>query len=157
VTAADRLTELGIQLPDPFPAFGNYVMSVRTGDTLHVTGHVPVTAGGAVTGKLGADLTAEDGYAAARAAAICLLGTLQGELGSLERVGRLVYLHATINAAPDFTEHTAVADGASDLLVDVLGERGRHARLAVGVSSLPGDVALEIQVVVELTPDLPRT
>lgn len=145
-----RLTELGLELPAPFPAYGNYVMAARAGRTLYSTGHVPIDGDRAITGKVGRDLTTQDGYRAARLAALSLLATLRAELGDLDRLDHLVYLYGTVNAVPEFTEHTAVINGASDLLVDVLGEAGRHARLAVGVASLPGNVAVEIQVVAEL-------
>ncbi len=145
-----RLAELGLELPAPFPAYGNYLMAARAGRTLYSTGHVPIDGARPVTGKLGRDLTTEEGYRAARLAALSLLATLRAELGDLDRVDHLAFLYGTVNAVPEFTEHTAVINGASDLLVEVLGEAGRHARLAVGVGSLPGNVAVEIQVVAEL-------
>ena len=146
----NRLAELGLELPAPFPAYGNYSMAARAGRLLISTGHVPVNGPHFVTGKLGRELTTEQGYRAARLAALSLLATLRAELGSLDRIDHLVYLYGTVNATPDFTEHTAVINGASDTLVEVLGDAGRHARLAVGVSSLPGGVAVEIQVVAEI-------
>ena len=112
---------------------------------------MPVDGPHFVTGKLGRELTTEKGYRAARLAAPSLLATLRAELGSLDRIDHLVYLDRTVNATPDFTEHTAVINGASDTLVEVLGDAGWHAHLAVGVSSLPGGVAVEIQVVAEIT------
>ena len=110
-------------------------------------GEVAVTQADQVLGR---ELTTEQGYRAARLAALSLLATLRAELGSLDRIDHLVYLYGTVDATPDFTGHTAVINGASDTLVEVLGDAGRHARLAVGVSSLPGGVAVEIQVVAEI-------
>jgi enamine deaminase RidA (YjgF/YER057c/UK114 family) len=148
-----RLDELGLTLPAPFPTYGTYVMASRAGHTLYSTGHVPIDGERPVTGKLGRELGVAEGYRAARLAALSLLATLQAELGDLDRIDHLVYLYGTVNAVPEFTEHTAVINGASDLLVEVLGEAGRHARLAVGVASLPANVAVEIQVVAELRAD----
>lgn len=145
----DRLANLGLELPAPFPSYGNYLMAARIGRTLISTGHVPVDGSRIVTGKVGRDLTTEQAYQAARLAALSLLATLQTEVGDMGRI-RLVYLYGTVNAVPEFTEHTAVINGASDVLVEVLGESGRHARLAVGVGSLPGNVAVEIQVIAEV-------
>ncbi len=147
---ARRLDELGIELPEPFPALGTFVPAVRAGSLVFMSGHVPHDAGGVVTGRLGEDLAVEDGYRAAGLAARSLLATLLVELGDLDRVVRIVSLLVTVNAAPAFVEHTAVANGASDLLVEVFGDAGRHARLAVGVSSLPANLALEVQAVVEV-------
>jgi len=103
-----------------------------------------------VLGKLGADLTIDDGRAAARLAAISALNTLRHELGTLDAVRRIVSLRGVVNATPDFTAHTQVIDGASDVFVEVFGDAGHHARLAVGVSSLPANLALEIELLVEL-------
>ncbi len=128
-------------------------MAARSGRTLISTGHVPVDGNNVIIGKVGRDLTTEEGYQAARLAALSLLATLQAEVGDLARIHHLVYLFGTVNATTEFTEHTAVINGASDLLVEALGEAGRHARLAVGVSSLPGNVAVEIQVIAELVDD----
>jgi enamine deaminase RidA (YjgF/YER057c/UK114 family) len=147
---AQRVAELGLDLSSPFPAFGTYVMAVRSGSQLVTAGHVPVGPDGLVTGKLGGTLSVEDGYAAARLAAISLLATVQAELGDLGAVLRFVSVLATVNAVPEFTEHTAVADGASDLFVAVFGDAGRHARLAVGVGSLPADLAIEVQATIDL-------
>jgi enamine deaminase RidA (YjgF/YER057c/UK114 family) len=149
----NRLSELGLELPPPFPSYGNYVMAARAGRTLYSTGHVPIDGNRPITGKMGRDLTTTEGCHAARLAALSLLATLRAQLGDLDRIDHLVYLYGTVNAVPEFTEHTAVINGASDLLVAVLGEAGRHSRLAVGVGSLPGNVAVEIQVVAELRAD----
>lgn len=150
-TIAQRLNELGIELPDPFPALGTFVTAVRSGSLVFTSGHVPHHADGVVTGRLGADLTVEDGYRAADLSARSLLATLRQELGDLDRIVRIVSVLGTVNATPSFVEHTAVVNGASDLLVRVFGDRGQHARLAIGVSSLPANLALEIQAIVEVS------
>ncbi|HEY7040776.1 MAG TPA: RidA family protein [Methylomirabilota bacterium] len=147
--ASNRLENLGVELPSPFPSYGNYLMTARVGRILISAGHVPVDGRRIVTGKVGRDLTTEQAYEAARLAALSLLATLRAEVGDLDRI-RLVYLYGTVNAVPEFAEHTAVINGASDVLVEVLGESGRHARLALGVGSLPGNVAVEIQVIAEV-------
>ena len=137
-------------LPDPMPPFGSYVPSTRAGDLLFTAGHFAVEDGAAVTGKLGIDLDAERGYEVARLAALSLLATVQEALGDLDRVRQVVRVHGVVNAAADFTGHTRVIDGASDLLVQVFGDRGHHARLAVGVASLPADLTLEIEAVLHV-------
>lgn len=146
-TCADRMREHGITLPDPFPSFGSYVMAVRSGRQLFTSGHVPAGDDQFITGKLGLELDLEAGRAAARLAGRSLLATVNAELGDLDQIEQVVSLLVTVNATPDFTEHTQVADGASDVLIAVLGDAGRHPRLAVGVSSLPANVALEVQAV----------
>jgi len=148
----ERISQLGLTIPDPFPSFGSYVMAVIDGTTLYTSGHVPFDGTGLITGKLGDDLSIEQGAQAARLAALSLLATLRAELGRLSRVRQILHVTGTVNAAPHFVDHTAVIDGASDLLVDVLATRGRHARLAVGVNSLPADMALEVQAVIALHP-----
>lgn len=148
-----RLASLGLQLPDPFPPAGEYVNLVRTGNLLVLGGHVPIAADGRIVfGRLGEDLDVETGREAARLAALSALATLRHELGSLDRVGQIVSVRGVVNAAPDFTQHTQVIDGASEVFVELFGGRGRHARLAVGVSSLPANLALEIEVLVEVSP-----
>lgn len=145
-----RLAALGLALPPPPPAVGSYVNAVRTGPLVFLAGHVPFRADGSVVlGKLGRDLDAAAGYDAARLAGLGVLTTLAQELGSLDRVRRLVRVLGVVNATADFVEHTSVVNGASDLFVEVFGEAGRHARLAVGVASLPFDIALEIEVIAE--------
>jgi enamine deaminase RidA (YjgF/YER057c/UK114 family) len=149
---AERLIELGVDISSPFPSFGTYVMAVRSGSQIVTAGHVPIGPDGLVVGKLGGSLSVEEGYQAARFAGISLLATLQAELGDLGRVRQFVNVLATVNAIPEFTQHTAVADGASDLFVAVFGDAGRHARLAVGVGSLPADMAIEVQATIDLHP-----
>ncbi len=151
MSAEQRLAELGIMLADPFPPAGSYVNAVRTGDLLVLGGHIPWDPPDRVVlGKLGDALDVGAGRAAARLAAISALSTLRHELGSLDAVRQIVSLRGVVNATPDFVAHTQVIDGASDVLIDVFGAAGRHARLAVGVSSLPVDLALEIELLVEV-------
>ena len=143
--------ELGIDLPAPFPPVGEYVNAVRTGDLLILGGHVPFHPPETIVlGKLGADLDVEDGRRAARYAAISALATIRSALGSLDAVKQIVLVRGVVNAAPEFILHTQVIDGASEVFVDVFGDAGRHARLAVGMSSLPANIALEIEVTVEV-------
>ena len=145
-----RVEELGLELPPPFPPAGTYVNAVRTGNLLVLAGHIPIGGEQIVLGKLGDDLDVDAGRAAARLAALSALATLRAELGSLDHVTQIVSLRGVVNATPDFTGHTHVIDAASDVFVDVFGDRGRHARLAVGVSSLPANLALEIELLVEV-------
>ena len=148
----DRLQELGITLPVPPAPVANYVPTVRVGDLLFVAGHGPAQGadGRAPRGKLGQDTTVEQGYEAARLVAVNLLATLKAELGELSRVKQIVKLLVMVNATPDFTETPAVANGCSDLLVDLYGEQGKHARAAVGMSTLPNSIPVEIEMIVEL-------
>ncbi len=125
--------------------------AVRTGNLIFLAGKGPrKPEGGKVTGKLGADLTIEEGYEAARLAGIAQLSVLKAELGNLNRVKRVVKVKGMVNAEPDFTDHPKVINGYSDLMVAVFGERGKHARAAVGMGSLPSDIAVEIEMVVEV-------
>ena len=151
-TIAERLAALEIVIPERAGGpVANYVPAVRTGDLVFLAGAVPRGPDGAfLVGKLGADYTVEQGYAAARTTAVALMAALQGELGDLERVVRIVRVDGMVNATPDFTQHSAVLNGCSDLLVEVFGERGRHTRTAVGMSSLPFGVPCEIAMVVEV-------
>ncbi len=150
-TPEERLAELGIELPEMPAPIANYVRAVRTGNLVFLSGHGPLRSdGGYVTGKVGKDLSLEQGYAAARLTALALLSSLKGEIGELDRVKRVVRLFGMVNATPDFVDHSKVINGASDLLVDVLGERGRHVRAAVGMASLPIGLAVEIEMVVEV-------
>lgn len=151
MSAEGRLAALGIELPDPFPPAGEYINAVRTGDLLILGGHVPFNPPQTIVfGKLGADLDVDAGREAARFAAVSALATIRSELGSLDAVKRILLVRGVVNAAPDFIGHTQVIDGASEVFVEVFGDVGRHARLAVGVSSLPANIALEIEVTVEV-------
>ena len=151
MTVAQRLNELGIELATPRPPQANYVPAVRTGNLVFLSGTGPyLPDGGLVTGKVGGELTVEQGYAAARWAMLALLANLQVELGDLGRVARVVKLLGMVNCTVDFTRQPEVINGASDLLVEVFGERGRHARSAVGMFALPRNIAVEIEMIVEV-------
>lgn len=151
MSAEGRLSALGIELPDPFPPAGEYINAVRTGDLLILGGHVPFNPPQTIIfGKLGAELDVDAGREAARLAAVSALATIRSELGTLDAVKRILLVRGVVNAAPDFMGHTQVIDGASEVFVEVFGDAGRHARLAVGVSSLPANIALEIELTVEV-------
>lgn len=153
-TPEARLADLGIELPQPSASIANYVGATRIGNTVYLSGHIPKRADGSVLkGKLGANLTTEEGYKAARLSAIGLLATLKNEIGSLSRVKRILKVFGMVNATGDFTEHSNVINGCSDLLVDVFGEKGRHARAASGFSSLPLGSAVEVEMIVEIESD----
>ncbi len=145
----DRLVTLGIVLPRAAAPAANYVPGVVHGGLLHISGQIPFDAdGGLVRGRLGADMTTKEGAAAARLCAIGLLAQMQAALGSLDRVTRVVKLGVFVASTPEFTDQPKVGNGASDLMVEVFGERGRHARSAVGVAALPLGVAVEIDAIV---------
>jgi len=148
-----RLRELHLTLPRPLPPVANYVNAVRVGSLLYLAGHSEC-GDKFTTGKVGRDVTVESAYTSARLTALCLLGTLKAELGDLRKVRRVVRVFGMVNAIPEFTDHPRVIDGCSDLLVQVFGERGRHARSAVGMASLPSNIPVEIEMVVEV--DEPR-
>lgn len=149
------LERLGIALPEPAPPVANYVRAVRTGNLVFLAGHGPARPeGGYVTGKVGeGGLTVEEGYQAARLTAISLLASLKAEIGDLGQVERIVRLFGMVNSMPDFVEQPSVINGASDLLVEVFGDAGRHARAAVGMVSLPVGISVEIEMVVEVKDD----
>lgn len=149
MTVSDRLATLGIELPEAAAPAANYVPFVVEGSTIYVSGQLPKGPDGLTTGKLGGDLNVEQGAAAARLCAINLLAQAHAAAGDLDRV-RLLKLTAFVNSTPEFAEQPAVINGASDLLVDVLGEDGRHARSAVSVPSLPFGVAVEIEAIFAL-------
>lgn len=150
-----RLAELGIELPEPPSPVANYVNGVQTGNLIFLAGKGPRRADGSeVRGKLGADLTIEEGYEAARLTAISQLAVLKAMLGDLSRVVRVVKVLGMVNSAPDFVDQPAVINGFSDLMVEVFGERGRHARAAVGMATLPRGQAVEIELVVEVDPGM---
>lgn len=146
-----RLEELGISLPEPVQPMAAYVATVRSGDMVYVSGQVPIVDGKlAYAGRLGADgLSVEEGVEAARRCAINVLAALKGELGELSRVRRVVKLTGFVASAPDFHDQPRVINGASELLVDVFGDAGRHARSAVGMAALPLGVPVEVEAIVE--------
>lgn len=146
-----RLDELGIELPAPFTPMANYLPAVRTGNLVFISGHGPNRADGTfITGKLGQDLTIEQGYGAARLTMLNCLSSLRAELGSLNGVRRFVKVLGMVNCTEDFGDPPAVINGGSDLLVEIFGDAGRHARSAVGMQSLPRGIAVEIEMVVEV-------
>jgi len=146
VSHEERLKATGIELPAPLPAFGQYVPAVLARNVLWVGGHFGTRPDGTLhTGRCGEDTTADEAREAARSSAFNMLATIRDALGSLDRVEQVVRVYGIVNAAPQFIEHTSVIDAASDVLVEVFGEAGRHSRLAVGVSSLPANLTLEIE------------
>lgn len=146
-----RLQSLEIVLPTPSAPVANYVRTVRTGNLVFTSGHGPVGSDGVlVKGKLGRDLDVEKGYEAARLTAVALLASLKQEIGDLSRVRRVVKVTGMVNSDPSFIDQSKVINGCSDLLVEVFGERGRHARAAVGMASLPMGMAVEIEMIVEI-------
>jgi enamine deaminase RidA (YjgF/YER057c/UK114 family) len=146
----EKLKELGVELPSAATPMANYVPAVRSGSLVFLSGHGPVEKDRIIRGKVGRDLTVEEGYEAARVTAIGLIGTLKSTVGDLEKVRRIVKLLGMVNCGPDFTEQPQVVNGASDLMVEVFGEKGRHARSAVGMNALPVDIAVEIEMIAEV-------
>ncbi len=147
----DRLSDLGVTLPDaPAPA-ANYVPFVKTGNTVYVSGQISAGPDGMITGKLGADMDVEAGAAAAKVCAISLLAQLQAACdGDIERLVRVVKLVGFVNSTADFTDQPKVINGCSDFMVEALGDRGKHARSAVSAASLPFGVAVEIEGIFEI-------
>lgn len=146
MSAESKLKELGIRLGPATPPVANYVNAVRTGNLLFLAGKGP----GSVTGIVGKDITVEQAYGHARSVGLNLMAVMKHELGSLDRVKRIVKVLGMVNAAPGFTDQPKVINGCSDLFVEVFGERGRHARSAVGMGSLPNNIPVEIEVIVEV-------
>jgi enamine deaminase RidA (YjgF/YER057c/UK114 family) len=152
-TPEARIAKLGIELPASPPPVANYVNAVTTGNLVFLAGKGPNKPGGGyVTGKVGRDLTIEEGYAAARLAGISQLAVLKAHLGDLSKVKRIVKVHGMVNCTDDFTNQPEVINGFSDLMVEVFGEKGKHARAAVGMGSLPRGIAVEIEMIVEIEP-----
>jgi enamine deaminase RidA (YjgF/YER057c/UK114 family) len=143
-----RLAELGITLPQPAAPVAAYVPVVIAGGLAHVSGQVSIVGGQLLKGRLGEDLSLEQGVEGARACGLMILAQLKAALGSLDRVERVVKLGAFINSTADFTDQPKVADGASELMAEVFGEAGKHARSAVGVPCLPLGVAVEVDAIV---------
>ena len=147
-----QLQKLAIELPPAPPPVGAYVASVRTGDLFLTSGQLPWKDGRLIcTGKLGTELTVEQGYEAAKQTALNLMGSLKQQIGDLDRVKRVVKLLCMVNCTPDFGQQPAVANGCSDLLVEVFGDKGKHARSAVGMASLPNNACIEIEMIVEVS------
>ena len=150
MTVEARLKELHIQLPQAAAPVASYVPVVTLGNLAHVSGQLPFIDGELVTGRLGEDVDLELGMRAARACALMILAQLKAALGSLDKVERIVKLGGFVNSAGHFTDQPKVVNGASDLMVDVFGEAGKHARSAVGVPVLPLGAAVEVDAVVAL-------
>ncbi len=142
-----RLAELGITLPPVPSAAGNYVHAVRTGNLLYLAGKGP---GPGATGKVGRDVTVEQAYKHARDVGLVLIAVMKDTLGDLDQVQRVVKLLGMVNAVPEFGDQPKVINGCSDLLVEVFGDKGRHARSAVGMGSLPNQITVEIEAIVEV-------
>ncbi len=147
-----RLQELGLKLPEAAAPVASYLPVVVNGGFAHVSGQLPFIDGELVKGRLGEDVALEDGVAAARACGLMILAQLHKALIPLDRVARVVKLGAFVSSTPDFLDQPKVANGASDLMFDVFGESGRHARAAVGVSALPLGAAVEVDAIVALHP-----
>ena len=146
-----KLRELNITLPEPPRPVANYVNGVRTGELIFLAGKGPMRADGTeITGKLGADISIEEGYEAARLTAINQLAVLKEMLGDLNKVKRIVKVLGLVNSDPSFIEQPKVINGFSDLMVEVFGDKGKHARAAIGVASLPRGQAVEIELIVEV-------
>ncbi|NIP46718.1 MAG: RidA family protein [Gammaproteobacteria bacterium] len=147
-----RLSELGVELPEPPSARANYVSYIVTGSLVFVAGQLSELAGEQYKGKLGTDLSIDDGYRAARLCAVNLLAHLKMACdGDLDRVARVVEVGGFVNSAPDFYDHPKVLNGASDLLLEVFGDIGRHTRFAVGVAALPFNFAIEVKAHFEIS------
>ena len=151
MSADAKIDELKLELPEaPKPA-GVYNPVVQVDNILYVSGHGPLLPDGSmILGKVGADLTEDQGKQAARQVGLTILSTLKAQLGSLDRIKRIVKVLGMVNAAPDFTQHPQVINGFSELMVDVFGDAGRAARSAVGMGSLPGNISVEIEAILEL-------
>ncbi len=149
-----KVKELGIELTIPPKPVANYVGAVKTGNLLFLSGKISKDKNGnLIIGKLGKDLNVEQGYEAARTCGIQQLSTLKAELGDLNKILRIVKVTGFVNSTPDFTDQSKVINGFSDLMVEIFGERGKHARAAVGMASLPLGAAVEVEMVVEIQPD----
>ncbi len=149
--AEAKIKELGITLPPPRKPLGNYIPGVRVGNLLFLSGHGPERDGGPTTrGKLGRDLSIDEGYKVAREVGINLLGSARSLLGSLDRVRRVVKVLGMVNSAEGFGAQPKVINGCSDLMVEVFGENGRHARSAVGMAELPAGIPVEIEMILEV-------
>ncbi|MXO75622.1 RidA family protein [Altererythrobacter aerius] len=153
MTPEDRLAEMGLTLPAPAAPVAAYAPVVITGGLAHVSGQLPFVEGELVKGRLGETVTLDDGVAAARACGLMILAQLKAALGSLDRVERIVKLGAFVNSTAEFTDQPRIANGASELMADVFGDAGRHARSAVGVPVLPLGAAVEVDAIVAIRAD----
>lgn len=151
MSAEKKLKELGIELSPVTPPVANYVNAVRTGNLLFLAGKGPSAVDGLrPQGKLGREFTVEQGYKFARSTGLALLAVMRAELGSLDKVKRVVKVLGMVNAVPDFADQPKVINGCSDLFVEVFGDKGKHARSAVGMGSLPNGIPVEIEAIVEV-------
>lgn len=147
----NNVEKLGIVLQNPATPKANYVHAVRSGNLIFLAGKGPSNSEGiSIKGKLGADLEVKEGYQAARLVGERQLSVLKAELGNLNRVKRIIKVKGMVNAVPEFTDHSKVINGYSDLMVEVFGPRGKHARAAVGMASLPNNIAVEVEMIVEV-------
>lgn len=152
MSAEARVTELGLELPEAPAPGGNYTPMVQVGDICYVSGHGPLKPDGQMLkGRVGSEVSEEDGYVAARQVGLAMLATLRANLGSLDRVKQVVKVLGMVNAAPDFETHPKVMNGFSDLMVEVFGDPGRAARSAIGMGSLPGNISVEVEAIVQVT------
>jgi enamine deaminase RidA (YjgF/YER057c/UK114 family) len=147
----DKLKELGIELPTAGAPAAAYVMSAQSGNTVYLSGHIAKKDGKVWVGKLGATLTTEEGRAAARSIAIDLIATLHAHVGDLNKVTRIVKVMSLVNSTFEFTEQHLVTNGASELIADIFGERGKHARSAFGVAQIPLGACVEIELIAEVS------
>jgi len=150
--ADQKIKELGLTLPPPRQPVANYVMTVKTGSLLFVSGHGPYDDGRTkISGKVGQELTLEEGYQAARNVALNCLATVKAAIGDLDKVKRVVKLLGMVNCTDDFKDQPKVINGCSDLLVDIFGDVGKHARSAVGMQALPNQIPVEIEMILEIS------
>ena len=152
MTPEEKIAELGLIIPDAAPPVGSYLNSTRSGNLLHISGGLPIIGDRKFLGQVPSECDLETAQEAARTALLTRLAVIKAEVGSLDQVAQIVSLSGYVNAEPDFTAHPQVINGASDLLVEIFGDAGRHSRTAVGCSSLPLGVSVEISLVVELKP-----
>jgi len=150
-TIEKRLTELGINLPELPVPIANFKPGIITGNLLYLSGQGPVLENGNLaTGKVGMDVSVGEAYEHARRTGMVLIAAMQKMLSNLDQVKQIVKLLGMVNATPDFTQHPKVINGCSDLLVEVFGDKGQHARSAVGMGSLPGNISVEIEAIIEI-------
>jgi enamine deaminase RidA (YjgF/YER057c/UK114 family) len=153
-SAEKRMKEMGLVLPEAIAPMGNYLTTLRVGDLIYTSGSGPFVNGKPLyQGRLGAEVTVEQGYKASRVTALNLLSLLKRELGDLDKIGRVVKVLGFVNSAADFYDQPAVINGASDFFVEVLGEKGKHTRSALGTSVLPFNIPVEIEMIVQVKED----
>jgi enamine deaminase RidA (YjgF/YER057c/UK114 family) len=151
MTVEERLEEMGLKLPEAPKPVAAYIPTKRVGDLVFVSGQLPLREGKlAYTGKVGAERSVEEGYEAAKLCALNALAALKAALGSLDEIEEIVQVRGFVNCTPEFHDHPEVINGASEMLVELFGERGRHARAAVGVASLPKDATVEVELIVRV-------